>query len=96
MALFRHRVEGGYGTNYEPMIRFAEVIPFEVDGVRYTPDRRGGGGGLMFSTRDDRPGRCGGWRWRPHGCPTSEVLAIGWPSPVDGIVKAGVPSRHTP
>jgi hypothetical protein len=99
MTLIRRRVEGGYGTNYEPVTRFHYDAPFEVDGITYTPpgiQPPTGGEGLMFGTRIDQPGACGGWRWRPRACPTSKALAMGWPSPVDGTVKAGVPSRHTP
>jgi hypothetical protein len=103
MTLVRDRVEGGYGTNNEPMIRFRYLAPFEVDGITYTPpwmrcranEPGAGGEGPMFLIRVDLPEACGGWHWRPP-CPTAQALSIGWPSPVDGIVKDGVPSRHTP
>lgn len=103
MTLIRDRVEGGYGTNNEPMIRFHYQAPFEVDGITYTPpwmrhrasDPGAGGEGLMFLFRVDLPGACGGWTWRPR-CPTADALAMGWPSPLDVPVRHGVASRHTP
>lgn len=56
--------------------------PFAVDGIVYVPpdatDRwvRRGGEAPMISLRNDQPGACGGWHWRPPGCPTAEALAI--------------------
>jgi hypothetical protein len=102
MDLTRRRVSGNYGTDNQPATHFLARGRFVVDGITCTPpwlrdSHEGGGGrGPMFMLRHDQPGMCGGWRWSPRGCPTSQALAIGWPSPVDGTVKDGVPSRHTP
>jgi hypothetical protein len=102
MELIRRQVEGGSNTADQPMTHFLVRRPFEVDGIVCTPPwmrethEGGGGRGPMFALREDNPGMCGSWRWRPRGCPTAEALDTGWPSPVDGIVKDGVPSRHTP